>query len=94
MTELCNIGHCEAVKYQKRIDELKNSITKNEDSICQTLGKALGYPWYKDDLKNFPDATDADGVCVGDHVAASIAMTAANKIDELEAENKRLTESR
>src|SRR3990167_6088394 len=35
-------------------------------------GRALGYPRYADDPKNFPDATDADGVCIGEHVAETI----------------------
>ena len=54
------------------------------DEVCQTLGKALGYPWYKDDQKNFPGATERDGVCVGEHVAESIAMEAAQRIKTLE----------
>ncbi len=45
-------------------------IGSNE--IEQRCGKALGYPWYKDDQKNFPGTTDADGVCVGEHVAETI----------------------
>lgn len=51
--------------------------------VEQILGKALGYPWYKDDKKNFPDATEADGVCVGDHVPESIAEEASNRIKSL-----------
>lgn len=50
--------------------------------VEQTLGKALGYPWYRDDQKNFPGSTEADGVCVGEHVPSSIASEAANKLAE------------
>jgi hypothetical protein len=57
---------------------------KESDEIAQILSKALGYPYYKDDPKNFPDATEADGVCVGDHTACTLAMCAADKIKELE----------
>lgn len=57
----------------------KTMVRENEE-ICQILGKALGYPWYKDDKKNFPGATEANGVCVGDHVAVTLAMEAAHKI--------------
>jgi hypothetical protein len=60
------------------------ALIKESDEIAQVLGKALGYPWYKDDPKNFPNATEADGVCVGDHTAWSLAMCAADKIKELE----------
>lgn len=56
---------------------------EEESKIEQILGKALGYPWYKDDPKNFPNATEADGVCVGDNTAWSLAMEAADKIKEL-----------
>lgn len=52
--------------------------------VVQTLGKALHYPWFKDDQANFPGATEADGVCVGDHVAESLAAEAAKRIAELE----------
>jgi hypothetical protein len=59
------------------------AYSRNEDDIQQTLGKVLGYPWYKDDLENFPGATEADGVCVGEHVSASIAAEAAKVITAL-----------
>lgn len=53
---------------------------KDLHEIEQILGKALGYPWYWDDQENFPGATKEDGVCVGDHVAATLAMEAADRI--------------
>ena len=59
---------------------LKHVCSKINEEICQILGKVLGYPWFKDDKKNFPDATEVDGVCVGDHVAESIADEAASRI--------------
>lgn len=52
--------------------------------IEQILGKALGYPMRKDDQKNFPGATEADGVCVGDNTACSLANEAAKRIEDLE----------
>lgn len=64
---------------------------KESEEIEQILGKALGYPWFKDDPKNFPNATEADGVCVGDNTAWSLAMLAADKIKELEERNKKLS---
>lgn len=57
----------------------------SESNIQQILGKALHYPWYKDDQKNFPGATEENGVCVGDHVAESLAMEAAKRIRDLES---------
>lgn len=59
---------------------------KELEDIEQILGKALGYPWYKDDPKNFPNATEADGVCVGVETAWSLATEAAERINDLEDE--------
>lgn len=62
------------------------ALAKSElAEIEQLLGGALGYPWFKDDPKNFPGATEADGVCVGDHVAVTLAMEAAQRIAGLQA---------
>lgn len=51
--------------------------------VEQLLGKALKYPWYKDDKKNFPEATEVDGVCVGEHAPSTIAAEAAQRIEKL-----------
>lgn len=59
-------------------------VAKLDNEICQILGKVLKYPWYKDDPKNFPDATESDGVCVGEHTAETIAMETAAKIERLQ----------
>lgn len=48
--------------------------------VEQLLGEALGYPRYVDDPKNFPEATEADGVCVGEMTPAALAEQAANRI--------------
>jgi len=48
--------------------------------IDQILGKALGYPFYASDQKNFPGATEADGVCTGDNVPESLALEAARNL--------------
>lgn len=61
-----------------------------QDEVQQELGKALNYPWFKDDPKNFPGADEDDGVCVGDHVAETIVVEAATRIRALTAENERL----
>lgn len=69
------------------INNLKQPIViykKELEKIEQILGKALGYPWFKDDPKNFPNATQADGVCVAPNTAASLAMEAADMIKNLE----------
>jgi hypothetical protein len=71
-------------------DRLRDAYTKMNTEVCQRLGKALGYPWFKDDQENFPGATEENGVCTGEHVAESIAAEAARRIDDLEAERDRL----
>lgn len=65
---------------------LQEAVMRESNDIEQILGKALGYPRYKDDPKNFPGSTEQDGVCVGDHVAASLAMEAAALIQKYKTE--------
>lgn len=62
------------------VARLKLAASTINEEVCQALGKALGYPWFKDDQRNFPHATEADGVCVGDHVAETLAAEAAAKL--------------
>lgn len=77
-----------------RLNFLQQICAKTEHEIKQVLGKALGnYPWYKDDQKNFPGATDADGVCVGEHVAETIAEEAANVIVQLKEQRDELRDA-
>jgi len=72
------------------IERLRRGAGKSNDEVCQVLGKALGYPWFKNDQLNFPDATEEDGVCVGDHVAESIADEAADTIERQATKIKQL----
>lgn len=69
---------------KNEVERMRNIGMKISHEVEQSLGKALGYPWFKDDQKNFPGATDLDGVCVADHVAETIAEEAANRIRVLE----------
>lgn len=69
---------------RQRIAELDRSLRQQNHEVCQTLGKALHYAWFKDDQANFPGATEADGVCVGDHVAETLAVEASKRIAALE----------
>lgn len=63
-----------------RLKRVRDKMLEEFHQIEQILGKALGYPWFKDDPKNFPNATEADGVCVAPNTAASLAMHAADRI--------------
>ena len=64
---------------EAELASLQKAYGVYENDIQQILGKALDYPWYKDDQKNFPGATEADGVCVGEHVAVTLAAEMAAK---------------
>jgi hypothetical protein len=64
------------------IERLKGACVKQNHEIEQTLGKALGYP-------PFPAEFDAgDQVCVGEHVAESLADEAAKKLAALRSQLK------
>ena len=69
----------------KDYGDIIDKLRKESEEIEQILGKALGYPWFKDDPKNFPNATETDGVCVGVETVWSLAMIAADKIKELQS---------
>lgn len=75
----------EITHLRAEVERLRSAHTNLQHDIQQTLGRALGYPWFKNDQKNFPGSTEADGVCVGDHVAESLADEAADKIAALRA---------
>ena len=66
-------------------DRLRKAAVDQNQEIEQTLGAALGYPRYCDNLESFPDATEDDGVCVGDHVAETLAEEAAARIVTLQS---------
>ena len=70
-------------KYVRSASWVIRQFMKDSEEIEQTCGKALGYPWYKDDQKNFPGTTEADGVCIGEHVSVSIVSELAAAYIEL-----------
>lgn len=70
-------------KTRRRKDEIEDAYKQTSYEVEQILGKALRYPWFMEDPKNFPDATEETGVCVGDHVPETLATEAARKIEEL-----------
>jgi len=67
-----------------RVLERQLSAYKKEcQEVENALGDVLGYPWYMNDQKNFPGATEAWGVCVGDHTPGTLAQEAAGRIRAL-----------
>lgn len=53
--------------------------SKYDYDVCQVLGQAIGYPVYANDQKTFPGAEGPE-VCVGEHVALTLAREAAEII--------------
>ena len=79
---VCSISAMEENEaYIAKLEYHLDGMLKELLEIEQILGKVLGYPKYKNYQKSFPGAADADGVCVGDHTAVTLAMEAADKLD-------------
>ena len=59
------------------VDRLRHALIATEHEVCQTLGAALGYPFAPG-----PDGKEdsSAGICVGEHVAGSLALEAAAKL--------------
>lgn len=72
-------------KAREERDRYRAALIALNHEIEQTLGAALRYPRYCDSPDTFPGATEADGVCVGDHVAESLADEAARVIERYRA---------
>ena len=91
-----DVNHYDPVKeLQKELEEQTEQENRHilmSNNVEQTLGKILCYPWYKDDKKNFPDATEEDGVCVGEDTIETLADRAAERIRHLEEEISALRE--
>lgn len=68
----------------------KEKMLKEFREIEQMLGKALNYPWFKDDQENFPGTTEADGVVV-DGPTWGVALHAVNTINELKEKVQKLS---
>lgn len=82
-----------AFEQQERVQLLERGIASQNQEIEQMCGRALGYPWYKDDQKNFPGSTDADGVCVGEHVAETVVAELVGKYNTAQKRIKRLVDA-
>ena len=66
-----------------RLQKQNAAMLREFKEIEQILGKALHFPWFKDDPVNFPNATEKDGVVVAGPTW-ELAMHAADKIKRLE----------
>jgi len=91
---MCNEYETERAALLARITHLQNGYMSELNVVEQALGAALGYTRYCDNPEVFPDATDADGVCVGIHAAGTLAIEAADVIKTLKARIDELEEMR
>lgn len=73
---------CEQMAHAKMVDLQRalDAARRERHAVEQIAGRALGYPRFADDQKNFPGATEADGVCVGEHVAVTIVQELADTL--------------
>lgn len=65
---------------REEIERLRHDWAQADHEVEQILGKALGYPL----LYPAVSTVDDGQVCVGDHVAASLAMEAADRLTSAE----------
>jgi len=85
--KLVNDTHMKTVmKLSHVVEQRTAEFQRHDGELQQICGQALGYPWFKDDQKNFPGATEKDGVCVGEHVGITIAQELANAYRKRTAE--------
>lgn len=70
----------------ERLDRKEQGYIREVNAVEQSLGVALGYPFYCDDPANFPGTTKVNGVCVGEHTAGTLAAEAAQRIATLTAQ--------
>lgn len=73
---------CNALREEwAEIERLRQAHARWNYGIEQTLGRALGYPRFADDPVNWPEAAaeNSPDVCVGDHVAETLAAVIAEK---------------
>lgn len=75
----------EVRRQKQEIERLRKVIIEMERSISQTLGAALGFPRFVDLRDDFPDATEADGVCTFTDTSETLALQAAKDIERLRA---------
>lgn len=84
-------GDTELTTARAEIARLRKACAQQSDAVMQLLGKALGYPWFKDHADLFPgQTTEEHGICPGDHSAESMADEAAQRITTQAAEIARL----
>lgn len=84
----------------EELERVVNGYQRHLRECEQIAGKALGYPWFRDDQENFPGATEDDGVCIGEHVGDTIVAELADAYAKVrvraaraEAEVERLREA-
>ncbi len=76
----------------KELERRYYALLQELFQVEQILGLALGYPRYADDPKNFPDATEFDGICVGEMTPGLLAEQMVQRLAKKEAELEELNQ--
>lgn len=75
---------------QRDVEAMRDRWIRSDGEACQILAQVIGgFPWYKDDQKNFPGATEKDGVCYAEHTIHTLATKVAERTAVLERELER-----
>lgn len=81
-----------AASRQPLIDEL-HGVYRELHEVEQLAAQALGvFPRYSDDPENFPNATEVEGVCVGEHTAVTLLEALIAKMRPLTWTTERPTQ--
>lgn len=78
MTDTNNDAH--------ELARLRTAWAQEHNELSQLIGKALGYPYYKD-LPEFPEATEADGVCTFHLVLPDLVDEIVTKYNALKSDS-------
>jgi hypothetical protein len=72
---------CDYCRLAERLRAAESVVKRKDHEIEQVLGKALGFPAYRDDPENFPGVSpDDDRLCLGNYTAESLADMAARDL--------------
>lgn len=70
----------------QELARLRTAWAKEHEELSQLIGKALGYPYYKD-LPEFPEATGQDGVCTFHLVLPDLVDEIVEKYTDLKPDS-------
>lgn len=91
VAELCRAR--EVLPIASRLATSQSALKSLEEESCQILGRALGFPIYCEDQKNFPGTTAADGVCTGPYTSLVLCDMVIARLAESQAQVAEMKEA-